>query len=98
GEVGPGDPVGHGEDRLLRPADLPPGLPGVDVLETAAAVYGHGGRPSAYFAFTAPKAAKQTFLCRTSTWANPTSRNKSSWNNSGRGVSSFSTYANTWSR
>jgi hypothetical protein len=35
------DPVGHVEHRLLRPADLPPGLPGVDALETAAAVYGH---------------------------------------------------------
>ena len=40
---------------------------------------------------TAPKAAKQTFLWRTSTCANPTWRSRSSWNSSGRGVSSRST-------
>ena len=41
--------------------------------------------------FPAPKAAKQTFLSRTSTCENPTWRNRSSWNSRGRGVSSVST-------
>ncbi len=48
----------------------------------------NGGHPQP---FTAPKAEKQTFLCRTSTWVKPTWRSRSSWNSSGRGVSSFST-------
>ena len=39
---------------------------------------------------TAPKAAKQPFLCRISTALNPTLRSSSTWNSSGRGVSSFS--------
>lgn len=43
-----------------------------------------------YFALIPPKAAKQPFLCRISTEANPTCHNKSIWNRRGRGVSSFS--------
>jgi hypothetical protein len=37
-----GDPVGHVQNRPLRPADLPPGLPGGKLLEAAAVVDGHG--------------------------------------------------------
>jgi hypothetical protein len=44
----PGDAVGHGEDRPLRPADLPPGLPGVKALEAAAVVDGHGPPPASF--------------------------------------------------
>ena len=35
-EDGAGDPVGHVEERLLRPADVPGRLPGVGGLERAA--------------------------------------------------------------
>jgi hypothetical protein len=41
--------------------------------------------------FTAPKAAKQLFLCSTSTARKPAARSRSVWNSSGRGVSSRST-------
>lgn len=40
--------------------------------------------------FKPPKAAKQLFLCSTSTCLNPTSRRQSIWNISGFGESSFS--------
>jgi hypothetical protein len=51
----------------------------------------YGSGTMNHYRFTAPNAAKQTFLCSTSTPAKPASRNKSSWYTSGRGVSSFST-------
>ena len=39
-----GDLVGHVEERLLRPADVPGRLAGVDVLEGVAVGYGGHGR------------------------------------------------------
>ena len=46
----------------------------------------------------APNAAKQAFLCSTSTVPKPARRSRSSCHASGRGVSSFSIYAKTCSR
>ena len=43
-EDGAGDPVGHVDERLLRPADVPGRLAGVERLE-GAAVGDHGGSP-----------------------------------------------------